>query len=177
MQNHHKGENSKDKSESTTTTQLKGQAYIGLGKDAKRDVFYNLSSKQPIEYDILKTDDGQIPQLKITQSGHPPIYTTDYYYTNIPSKLLMIIRGTENKHSELQQGATAPQFIFEEDPLQPGEIRITADQVHKQNIPYLDLREQNITSLADLQVAFQNLVLCRCPQATTQETNGRKDHK
>ena len=140
MPNSHKKKNSKGKSESTKTTQLRGQAYIGLGKDAKRDIFYNLSYKSAIEYDILPSENGQIPRLKITQTGHPPIYTMDYYYTNTPSKLLMIIRGTENTESSLQQGAAAPQFVFAEDPLQPGEIRISADQVHRQNIPYLDLR-------------------------------------
>ena len=177
MQNSHKSKNSKGKTESTKTTQLRGQAYIGLGKDAKRDVFYNLSSKGAIEYDILPSENGQIPQLKITQAGHPPKYTTDYYYTNIPCKLLMIIRGTENKETSPQQGAAAPQFIFEEDPQEPGEIHISAHEVHRQNIPYLDLREQNITSLADLQAAFHNLVLCRSSEETTQKTDGRKDPK
>ena len=177
MPNSHKKKNSKDESESSKKTQLRGQAYIGLGKDAKRDVFYNFSSNGAIEYDVLPSENGQIPQLKITQKGHPPIYTMDYYYTNIPSKLLMIIRGTENKDTSSQQGAAAPQFLFAEDPLQAGEIYISADEVHRQNIPYLDLCEQNITSLADLQAAFQNLVLCRCQEETEQKTDGRKDPK
>ena len=89
----------------------------------------------------------------------------------------MIIRGTENKDTSSQQGTAAPQFVFAEDPLEAGEICISADEVHRQNIPYLDLREQNITSLEDLQAAFQNLVLCRCQEEPAQKTDGRKDPK
>ena len=48
MPNSHKPKNSKDNSEASKKTQLRGQAYIGLGKDTKRDVFYNLSSNGAI---------------------------------------------------------------------------------------------------------------------------------
>ena len=175
MSNPHNIGASKEKSEPTNPIQLRGQAYIRLGKEAKKEVFYNLSSEGSIEYEVLPSEKGQIPQLKITQKGLPPIYTTDYYYTNIPSKLLLIIKGMENKDTSSQQGAAAPIFQFAEDPLEPGEIRITAHEVHRQNIPYLDLREQHITSLADLQAAFHNLSLCRCSDEPLQKPHGKKD--
>ena len=89
----------------------------------------------------------------------------------------MIIRATENKDTSPQQGTAAPLFVFTEDPLEVGEICISADEVHRQNIPYLDLREHHITSLADLQAAFQNLILCKCQEDSAQKTDGRKDPK
>ena len=148
MSNSQKTGTSKDKPEPTNPIQLRGQAYIGLGKEAKKEVFYNLSSEGSIEYNVLPSEKGQIPQL------------------NTP---------TENKDTSSQQGAAAPIFQFVEDPLEPGEIRITAHKVHRQNIPYLDLQEQHITSLADLQAAFHNLALCRCSDEPPHKPHGRKD--
>ena len=136
------GQKPKPKTTSGTKTQVLGQAYIGLGPDAKQKVFYNLSSEGYLEYNILPSENRQIPCLKITQAGHTPVYTTDYYYTNI-------ICATENKDTASQQGAAATQFTFAEDPLEEGETRISAEQLHKQNIPQLDLRNMNITSLKD----------------------------
>ena len=130
-----------------------------------------------MEYDILPSENGQIPRLKITQAGQSPIYTMDYYYTNIPSKLLMIIQGIENKDTSSPQGAAAPQFVFAEDPLQSGETRITAEEVHRQNIPLLDLHNQTITSLEELQKAFKSFIRCKCQEQDTQKTDGRKDPK
>ena len=149
MPNPCKKKNPKDKPESSEKTktkmtpssnrQLRGQSYIGLGPEAKQNVFYNFSSNGAVDYDILPSENGQVPLLKITQAGFPPIYTTDYYYTNIPSKILMIIRASENKDTSSQQGAAAPQFVFTEDPLEVGETHISAEEVHRQNIPHLDL--------------------------------------
>ena len=164
-------------SDPTDTLRLRGQAYIGLGKEAKRQVFYNLTSKTSIEYDVLPPENDQVPQLKITQKGAPPIFTTDYYYTNIPSELLMIIAGAETKDTSQQHGAAAPLLTFAEDPLREGEIRITAQEVHRQSIPFLDLRQQHITSLDELKAAFNNLVLCKCPSEATHKPHGRKEHK
>ena len=130
-----------------------------------------------MEYDILPSENRQIPRLKIMQAGYPPLYTTDYYYTNIPSKLLMIIQATENKDTSSQQGTAAAQFVFTEDPLQPGETRISAEEVHRQNIPHLDLRNQNITSMEELQAAFESLILCTCKEEAEDKIHGRKDPK
>ena len=177
MSNFQKAANFDGQSEPTNTLRLRGQAYIGLGKEAKRQVFYNLSSESSIEYDVLPSENGQIPQLKITQNGKHPIFTTDYYYTNIPTKLLMIIAGIENKDTSPQQGTAAPLMVFAEDPLEAGEIRITAQEVHRQSIPFLDLRQQNITSLDELKAAFNNLVLCKCPRGSTHKSHGRKEPK
>ena len=177
MSNPPKSANFDGTSQPTDTLRLRGQAYIGLGKEAKRQVFYNLSSKSSIEYDILPSENGQVPQLKITQKGEPPIFTTDYYYTNIPTKFLMIIAGAENKDTSQQQGAAAPQITFAEDPLEAGETRITAQEVHRQSIPFLDLRQHNITSLDELKAAFNNLVLCKCPPESKHKPHGRKEHK
>ena len=144
----------------SSKTQLQGQAYIGLGPEEKQNIFYNLSSNGAVDYDILPSENGQMPRLKITQAGLPPIYTTDYYYTNIPSKILMIIRAFENKDTSSEQGTAAPKFVFAEDPLEVGETCISAEQVHRQNIPYLDLQDRNITSPEELQAAFESLNLC-----------------
>ena len=90
----------------------------------------------------------------------------------------MIIRASENKDTSSQQGTAAPQFVFTEDPLKVGETRISAEEVHRQNIPYLDLRDQNITSLEELQAAFESLNLCsRCQEEAEEKTDGRTDPK
>ena len=167
----------KPKNTSSAKTQILGQAYIGLGSHAKQEVFYNLSSEGSLEYDILPSENGQTPRLKITQSGHTPIYTKDYYYTNIPSKLLVIIQATKNKDTSSQQGAAATQFTFAEDPLEEGEFRISAEELHKQNIPRLDLCNRHITSLEELQATFENLIICQCKQEAQKTTHGREDSK
>ena len=167
----------KTKTTSTTRVQLLGQAYIGLGPHAKQKVFYNLSSQGSLEYDVLPSLNGQTPRLKITQTGHTLIYTTDYYYTNIPSKLLVIIQPTENKDMSSQQGAAATQFTFAEDQLEEGESHISAEELHRQNIPQLDLRNRNITSLEELRAAFESLNVCQCKEEHQKKSHGRENSK
>ena len=188
MPNPSKKKNKKDKpdftdSSKTKTTQssskkLVGQAFIGLGPTAKQKVFHNFSTNCAVDYDILPLENGQIPQLKITQVGLPPIYTTDYYYTNIPPKTLMVIRASLNKDTSQDKAAAAPQLVFEEDPYEVGETCISAQEVHRQNIPCLDLQDQNITSQEELQAAFESLNLCsRCKEEAEEKTNGTTNPK
>ena len=89
----------------------------------------------------------------------------------------MIIRATKNKDTSSQQDAAATQFAFAEDPLEVGETRISAEELHKQNIPHLDLHNRYITSLEELQAAFESLIVCQCKEEPKEKTNGRKDPK
>ena len=123
---------------SDSRVQFLTRVYIGLGVTAKQEIFTKFLGTSDIVRDLAPRVPGEIQKLEITKEGFPPLYTMDYYFTNKePKQTLAVITQTEDPQASA--AAQAGQISFENDPLQPGEIRIPADKVPHTIVPFLDL--------------------------------------
>ena len=121
-------------------------------------------------------DTDTIPMLFVIQEGIHCMPTTDYYFTNIQPKPIIVSPHRRN-HSELtsQHAATKDQVSQQTYPLQPGETRVYPSMLADKQVPVLDLTNSTITSQADLQTAFQSLHLYSMNE--DELSHGRKESK
>ena len=104
------------------------------------------------------------PQLcRIIQKGKEPIFTTNFYLTNVQPKSWILPTPPSNKDTPELKGTAAAEKItpvIEPDPVQPREIRLHSLMLYTPQAPVLDLREETIASTLDLRDVFHQIHLC-----------------
>ena len=122
-----------------------------------------------LENNTIDTD--TVPLLYVIQEGINCMPTTDYFFTSIKPKPIVVThhRAHHNKPT-VQQAATQDQVSQQTHPLQPSKT-LPSMLVGKQ-VPVLNLTESSITSQADLQDAFHSICLCsRGGKESTEDKN------
>ena len=105
-------------------------------------------------------DTDSTPTLFVIQEGRHCMPTTDYYFTNIQPDPIIVSPHRRN-HLELtaQHAATKDQTPQQTHPVWTGETRVYPSMLADKQVSVLDLTNSTITSQADLQAAFQSLLL------------------
>ena len=123
---------------------------MSVGPDAKLDMFKNFNLDKPFDLPLDPPSAENPPLCRIIQEGKDPIFTTDFYLTNVePREWILPTPPAYNKTTTAAAAvATASNFTPEvlPDPFQPGKIRLHSWMLYTPQVPVLDLRGQNITS-------------------------------
>ena len=112
-----------------------------------------------LENSTIDTD--TVPPLYVIQEGINCIPTTDYFFTSIKPKPIVVTchRAHHNKLT-VQQAATQDPVSQQTHPLWPGKTRVYPSMLADKQVPVLNLTESSITSQADLQDVFLSICLC-----------------
>ena len=147
-------------------SKIKSHAYIQLGEKTLQTVHQTFAPDIPVILHLLALtgttiDTDTPPTLYVIQEGINCMPTTDYFFTSIKPKPIVVTRHREN-YTKLttQQAATQDPVSQQTHPLQPGETRVYPSMLADKQVPVLTLTKSNITSQADLQDAFQSICLC-----------------
>ena len=107
---------------------IKSHAYIQLGEKALQTVHQMFEPSIPIILHLpalTNTTTDTVPTLFVIQEGINCMPTTDYFFTSIKPKPIIVSLHREN-HSKptVQQAATQDQVSQQTHPLQPGETKV-----------------------------------------------------
>ena len=109
---------------SDTHIQFHSPIYLGLGFEAKSDIYHKFTHDKPISIELDPPSTDKPPLLQVKQEGKQPIFTTDFYFTNIKLSDSIIPAPDANKDSSLNQAAASDPPAFHMDPTQQGEVRL-----------------------------------------------------
>ena len=141
-----------------------GPVFLAVGPDAKLDMYNNFDLSKPFDFNVDPPSTEDPPLCRIIQGGKDPILTTDFYFTIVEPKPLILPTLPESKDTPAKSGAAVitDDFtpIIEADPLQPGEICVHSWMLYTPQAPVLDLHYTRVTSVLDLQTALHSLHLC-----------------
>ena len=99
--------------------------------------------------------------MYVIQEGINCLPATDYFFTNVkPAPIIVTHPVAHQNKPTSSQAATRDPISQQTHPSQPGETRVYPSMLTNKQVPVLNLTETSITSLADLQDAFQSLCLC-----------------
>ena len=141
----------------------------------KCDIYNSFDPSEPLEIhlDPPSTDHPLLVQIK--QKGKPPIYTTDFYFTNkLPSDTPARPQGTNNNSPNTNQAEAADPTFFAADPLLPGKVHFHSWMLYTPQAPMLDLTGEHIKTKEDTKAAFHSLNLCTHDE---QKPDGAKGHQ
>ena len=160
-------------------TEIQGPVFLSVGPDTKLDMFKNFDLDKPFDLHLDPPSAENSPLCRIIQEGKNPIFTTDFYLTNVePREWILPTPLTNNETTTSTTAAASSNFTPEilPDPVQPGEIRLHSWMLYTPEAPVLDLRGQSITSTLDLRYASNQLRLCPTEDNTQGESspNGRR---
>ena len=106
-------------------------------------------------------DTNTVLPLYVIQEGINCMLTTDYFFTSIkPKPIVVTCHRAHHSKPTAQQAGTQDLVSQQTHPLQPGETRVYLSMLADRQVPVLKLTESSITSQADLQDAFQSICLC-----------------
>ena len=95
------------------------------------------------------------------QEGLNCLETTDYFFTNIEPKPIIVERpAAHHSTSTSQQTLIRDKVSQQTHPQQPDETRIHPSMITNRQVPVLNLTDTKITSHANLQDAFDSLCVC-----------------
>ena len=95
------------------------------------------------------------------QDGLNCLETTDYFFTNIEPKPILVERpAAHHSTSTCHQPLNGDKVSQQTHPQQPEETRIHLSMLTNRQVPVLNLKDIKITSHADLQDAFNSLCVC-----------------
>ena len=144
------------------------RAYIQLREDTLKTVHRTFQPGVPVILHLLDLTDGSLnfkenttPTLFVIQEGLNCLEMTDYFFTNIEPKPIIVERppayhSTSTSHQPLNGDKVSQQI----QPQQPEETRIHPSMLINRQVPVLNLTDIKITSHADLQDAFNSLCVC-----------------
>ena len=145
---------------------IKSCAYIQLGEKVLQTVHQTFEPDIPVILHLLALanttiDTDTVPPLYVIQEGINCMPTTDYFFTSIKPKPIVVTHHRAH-HSKptVQQAATQDPVSQQTLPLQPGKTRVYPSMLADKQVPVLNLTESSITCQADLQDAFQSICLC-----------------
>ena len=83
-----------------THIQFHSLIYLGLGIEAKSDIYHRFAHIKPISIKLDPPSTIRPPLLQVKQEGKQPIITTDFYFINIkPSDLVIPPPHVNNEDS------------------------------------------------------------------------------
>ena len=95
------------------------------------------------------------------QEGLNCLETTDYFFTNIEPKLIIVEHpAAPHSTSTSQQTLNRDEISQQTHPQQPDKTRIHPSMITNRQVPVLNLTDTKIASHADLQDAFNSLCVC-----------------
>ena len=95
------------------------------------------------------------------QEGLNCLEMTDYFFTNIEPKLIIVNRPpAHHSTSTSHQPLNGDKISQQTQPQQSEETRIHPSMLINRQVPVLNLTDIKITSYADLQDAFNSLCVC-----------------
>ena len=138
---------------------------MSVGLEAKLDMYSKFDLDKSFDIHLDPPSSENPPLCRITQEGRQPILTTYFYLTNVEPRPWVLPTLPSNIDTLEQNGAAAAGAasftpVVESNPLQPTEIRLHSWMLYIPQAPVLNLREETITSTADLSNAFQWIHLC-----------------
>ena len=112
-----------------------------------------------LENNTIDTD--TVPPLYVIQEGINCKPTTDYFFTSIkPKPIVVTCHRAHHSKPTVQQAATQDLVSQQTHPLWPGKTRVYSSMLADKQVPVLNFTESSITSQADLQDTFQSICLC-----------------
>ena len=145
---------------------IKNRAYIQLGEKVLQTAHQTFEPDIPVILHFLALENNTIdtdtvPPLYVMQEGINCIPTTDYFFTSIKPKPIVVTRHRAHHSKQTaQQAATQDPVSQQTHPLQPGKTRVYPSMLVDKQVPVLNLTESNITSQANLQDTFHSICLC-----------------
>ena len=147
---------------------IRSQVYIQLGEDTLKTVHETFQPGVLVILHLPALTDGSLslketitPTLFVIQEGLNCLETTDYFFTNIEPKPIIV------EHSAAHHSTSTSQQTFNRDkvsqqthPQQPDETRIHPSMIINRQLPVLNLTDTKITSHTDIQDAFNSLCVC-----------------
>ena len=147
---------------------IRSRAYIQLGEDTLKTVHKTSQPGVSVILHLPALTDGSLglketttPTLFVIQEGLNCSETTDYFFTNIEPKPI-IVKQTAAHHSTStsQQTLNRDRVSQQTHPQQPDKTRIHPSMITNRQVPVLNLTDIKITSHTDLQDAFNSLCVC-----------------
>ena len=147
---------------------IRSRAYIQLGEDTLKTVHRTFQPGVPVILHLLALTDGSLnlkenttPTLFMIQEGLNCLEMTDYFFTNIEPKPIIVERppahhSTSTSHQPLNEDKVSQQTH----PQQPEETQIHPSMLINRQVPVLNLTDIKITSHTDLQDTFNSLCVC-----------------
>ena len=147
---------------------IRSRAYIQLREGTLKTVHRTFQPGVPVILHLPALTDGTLssketttPTLFVIQEGLNCLEMTDYFFTNIEPKPIIVecpplYHSTSTSHQPLNGGKVSQQTH----PQQPEETRIHPSMLINRQVPVLILTDIKITSHADLQDAFNSLCVC-----------------
>ena len=149
--------------------------YLSLGPEAKWDIYNTFNPNKPFDIHLDPPSTERPPLVEIKQEGKPPVYTTDFYFTNkLPSNIAVQPQGANNNTPNADQAEAADPTLFDTDPTQPGEVRLHSWMLYTPQAPVLDLTREHIKIKEDIKAAFHALNLCSQEEEEL-KSDGRKE--
>ena len=147
---------------------IRSQAYIQLGEEMLKTVHRTFQPGVPVILHLPALTDGSLsskststPTLFVIQEGLNCLETTDYFFTNIePRPIIVDCPAAHQNKSTSQQPVNRDTVSQQTHPQQPEETRIHPSMLINRQVPVLNLTETSITSQANLQDAFNSLCVC-----------------
>ena len=147
---------------------LEAEPIFNSGEDTLKTVHGTFQPGVPVILHLPALTDGSLnlkenttPTLFVIQEGLNCLEMTDYFFTNIEPKPIIVERppahhSTSTSHQPLNEDKVPQQTH----PQQPEETRIHPSMLINRQVPVLNLTDIKITSHADLQDAFNSLCVC-----------------
>ena len=147
---------------------IRSRAYIQLGEDTLKIVQRTFQPGVPVILHLLALTDGSLnlkenttPTLFVIQEGLNCLETTDYFFTNIEPKLIIVERlSAHHSTSSSHQPLNGDKVSQQTHPQQPEETRIHPSMLINRQVPVLNLTDIKITSHTNLQDTFNSLCVC-----------------
>ena len=147
---------------------IRSRAYIQLGEDTLKTVHRTFQPGVPVILHLpaltdesLSSKETTTPTLFVIQEGLNCLETTNYLFTNIEPKPIIVERpAAHQSKSTSQQPVNGDKVSQQTHPQQPEETRIHPSMLINRQVPVLNLTDTKITSHADLQDAFNSLCVC-----------------
>ena len=147
---------------------IQSRAYIQLGEDTLKTVHGTFQPGVPVILHLPALTDGSLnlkenttPTLFVVQEGLNCLEMTDYFFTNIePKPIIVECPPAHHSTSTSHQPLNKDKFSQQTHPQQPEETRIHPSMLINRQVRVLNLTDIKITSHADLQDAFNSLCVC-----------------
>ena len=147
---------------------IRSQAYIQLGEDTLKTIHKTFQPGVPVILHLPALTDGSLsskettnPTLFVIQGGLSCLETTDYFFTNIEPKPIIVEHpAAHHSTSTSQLTLNGDKVSQQTHPQQPDKTRIHPSMITNRQVPVLNLTDTKITSHADLQDAFNSLCVC-----------------
>ena len=126
---------------------IRSQAYIQLGEDASKTVHKTFQPGVPVILHLPALTDASLslketttPTLFVIQEGLNYLEMTDYFFTNIEPKLIIVEHpATHQSTSTSQQPVNRDKVSQQTHPQQPEETRIHSSMLINRQVPVLNL--------------------------------------